>query len=121
MNIPMTVIASAETIQIGVGSDSVSLPVSVMTNHQIPVNVSANSQLVGVSAGDNGVQLPVDCVSSITVADFPSYDGPFSFTPSTEAQVIHVRNKAAYQDITIDPIPSNYGQISWNGSVLTVS
>ena len=121
MNIPMTVATSAETIQVATGSNAVSLPVSLTTTHQIPVNVAANSQLVGVSVGANGAQLPVNCVSSIAVADFPSYDGPFSYTPSTETQVIHVRNKAAYQDITIDPIPSNYGQISWNGSVLTVS
>ena len=121
MNIPMTVATSEEAVQIGAGSNSVGLSVSVAATHQIPLNVAASNQLIGVTAGSDQARLHVSCVSNITVADFPSYDGPFSFMPSTETQVIHVRNKVAYQDITIDPIPSNYGQISWNGSVITVS
>ena len=49
------------------------------------------------------------------------YDGEYEFTPTEETQTVSIANKLAVQDITINPIPSNYGRITWNGSVLTVS
>lgn len=49
------------------------------------------------------------------------YDGPTEFTPSGSTQTIALENKKALTDITINPIPSNYGLITWNGSELTVS
>lgn len=52
---------------------------------------------------------------------FPAYTGSTQVTPTQEAQVLHTGNKSVYEDITINPIPSNYGLISWNGSILTVS
>ena len=43
-------------------------------------------------------------------------------TPSREAQVILPdEGYAALSAVTVDPIPSNYGLITWNGSTLTVS
>jgi len=50
-----------------------------------------------------------------------SYEGSYNFTPSDVEQVIPIEGKMANQDITINPIPSNYGLITWNGSTLTVS
>lgn len=49
------------------------------------------------------------------------YTGEYEFTPSAETQTIPTSNKALAQDITINPIPSNYGLITWDGSTLTVS
>lgn len=49
------------------------------------------------------------------------YQGSYEFTPSSEEQVVHTSNKMVSRDIVINPIPSTYGRISWNGSFLTVS
>ena len=49
------------------------------------------------------------------------YDGPYEFTPSQEEQTIQINGKTAVRNITINPIPNNYGLITWNGAVLTVS
>ena len=49
------------------------------------------------------------------------YEGEYEFTPSDSPQIIPVKDKMATDDITINPIPSNYGLITWNGSTLTVS
>ena len=49
------------------------------------------------------------------------YDGPHKVTPSQETQVLQTNGYLLTSDITIDPIPSNYGLITWNGSILTVS
>ena len=51
----------------------------------------------------------------------PIYEGPYEFTPADSSQTIAIGSKRAASDITINPIPSNYGKITWNGSILTVS
>lgn len=53
--------------------------------------------------------------------DVDWYDGPYEFTPTQETQTVEIAQKAAYQNITINPIPWNYGLITWDGSALTVS
>lgn len=49
------------------------------------------------------------------------YKGPYQFTPTAYTQTVEIAEQIATQDITINPIPSNYGLITWNGSTLTVS
>ena len=51
----------------------------------------------------------------------PPYSGPYTATPSNSVQVFAVDGKKMMQDFTVNPIPSNYGLITWNGSTLTVS
>ena len=61
--------------------------------------------------------------ASLSVPEFISvyYEGDYSVTPSAETQVLQTMGLAMRQDMTINPIPSNYGLITWNGSTLTVS
>ena len=49
------------------------------------------------------------------------YDGPTEFTPTSEPQTIATSGRSLRTDLTVNPIPSNYGLVTWNGSVLTVS
>ena len=58
---------------------------------------------------------------STATGTVPSYDGPYEFTPTRETQIAEVSGLRCTQNITIDPIPSNYGLITYNGSTLTVS
>ena len=58
-------------------------------------------------------------VSRISTAN--NYTGEYEATPSKETQVLLTENKVLAQNITINPIPSNYGLITWDGSTLTVS
>ena len=57
---------------------------------------------------------------AITVLPDP-YEGDTVITPSDERQTLPTRGKYLSNNVVINPIPSNYGKISWNGSVLTVS
>lgn len=54
-------------------------------------------------------------------SEFPTYNGPTEFTPSEEEQVIRTADTNVRSDLVVHPIPSNYGLVTWNGSVLTVS
>ena len=49
------------------------------------------------------------------------YTGAYEVTPSQSTQTLSVADKRMTQDVVINPIPSNYGLITWNGSYLTVS
>ena len=55
------------------------------------------------------------------IADLPEYDGPTTVVPSGSAQVLATAGRAVLTDITIDPIPSNYGLITWDGHTILVS
>lgn len=55
------------------------------------------------------------------ISNNPIYTGPYEVTPSQEAQILHTDDKLATEDIIVNPIPSNYGLITWNGSYLRIS
>ena len=51
----------------------------------------------------------------------PHYHGATEFVPTNAYQTVPTAGLLVDTNIVIDPIPSNYGLITWNGSVLTVS
>lgn len=52
---------------------------------------------------------------------FPDYEGEYHFTPGQETQTLETRNRVLRERIVIDPIPRNYGLITYNGRTITVS
>ena len=58
--------------------------------------------------------------SSVTFDANIPFTGDYKYTPSQSQQIIPISGKKATSNIIIDPIPNNYGLISWNGSILTV-
>lgn len=75
--------------------------------------------------GDLNLTLQMDGEPSniVKISDYayPVYTGVTQVTPSSETQTLATENKTVTANIIINPIPSNYGLITWNGSVLTVS
>lgn len=59
----------------------------------------------------------------IRVSDFayPIYEGITEITPSDHPQILSTTNTTVVQDIVINPIPSNYGLVSWNGLGIRIS
>ena len=49
------------------------------------------------------------------------YSGDYTVTPSAQAQTLETGGHVLLSNITVEAIPSNYGLITWNGSVITVS
>ena len=88
------------------------------------MSCGAKLTVTPIGAVSLGVQLPVVSMTlpDICIVDQSQpYEGSYEFTPSAEEQTIAISGKKATQDITINPIPQNYGLITWNGSYLTVS
>lgn len=52
---------------------------------------------------------------------YPAYTGETEITPSESIQILQTGMKSVLTDITIQPIPSNYGLITYNGTTITVS
>ena len=52
---------------------------------------------------------------------FPEYTGECVFTPSLQTQIAPTIQKVLLRNITINPIPNNYGLITYNGNTITVS
>lgn len=49
------------------------------------------------------------------------YSGQTVITPTQNEQVLATAGLVVAENIIINPIPSNYGLITWDGSTLTVS
>lgn len=62
-----------------------------------------------------------DCGEFIAVDSHETYSGSYTVTPSAETQVLSTADMILTENVVVNPIPSNYGLITWNGSILTVS
>ncbi len=50
-----------------------------------------------------------------------AYEGICEVTPGQEAVTLATAGLVMLQDITVNPVPQEYGRIAWDGSRLTVS
>lgn len=57
----------------------------------------------------------------LTNVEIPAYEGSYTVIPGTVAQVLQTAGKSMAENVTVGPIPQNYGLITWNGSIITVS
>lgn len=101
----------ADTININIGkNDNVSVEVA-----------ESNGSIVVVSEKESvDVELK-DCVVQPVESEKEHYIGPYSVTPSARTQLLQTSGKVLTSNIVVEPIPQNYGLISWNGSTLSIS
>ena len=95
----------------------------ILSNEIINVSAQLSDQIISAEAklNDNLVQVSAELTTDVLSGKAAIYDGEYSFTPTQSTQTIGIKGKVAKNNITINPIPSNYGLITWNGAVLTVS
>lgn len=93
------------------------LPISV----HLSVDSSQTSYPFTVADNSVSTVLTPSTVINATIITTPEYHGTYTVTPSSTAQVLLTADLKCTDNITVNPIPSNYGLITWNGSSLTVS
>jgi hypothetical protein len=88
-------------------------------NKSVPLIVQ-DVEPVQLQAGtQGGIELiPGD---AFIVGQYDPYQGETEFTPGPDEQVVSTRGKVLMSDIVINPIPQQYGLITYNGNVITVS
>lgn len=59
--------------------------------------------------------------STVYIPVVDVYEGPYEATPTQFTQTLSTEGFTMAQDVIIHPIPSNYGLITYNGSIITVS
>lgn len=69
---------------------------------------------------DSTLDLTFGEVLEIYVHD-EGYEGSYEVTPSREAQTLPTSGLLMSQDVVVNPIPPQYGLITYNGSTITVS
>ena len=85
------------------------------------LRIDTGSETIPLRVGGTGEAVRAE-VSPPFMPVYPgAYRGPYEITPTSEAQVMATGGHTMTADLIIDPIPSNYGLITWNGSTLTVS
>lgn len=96
-----------------------------MIARTIEVTAEFSSNIIETTASFSNQLIEVEAGLTTNVnhyhSEYPTYDGETTFTPSSETQIIPTGHTVLLSDITINPIPSNYGLITWNGTTLTVS
>lgn len=100
---------------------------TVSVTAEVPGNITADAELVDnivtatAEVADNIITTDARLVTVLQHGDYDYYDGPYEVTPTNQAQTLLTAAKALTGNVIINPIPSNYGLITWNGSTLTVS
>ena len=87
----------------------------------IPMRVAVSDVAVPVSVSANEIGVSMSLGVAFAMYEGETYQGEYEFTPTTETQTVQTANKMLLENITINPIPSDWGHISWNGSVLTIT
>lgn len=57
----------------------------------------------------------------IEITGTEPYEGSYELTPTQQTQILPTEGLRMTANVVINPIPSNYGRIGWNGLFLTVS
>lgn len=63
----------------------------------------------------------VEQVDHVIIDSLPAYVGNYTITPSDKAIILKTENKAMSHDVKIEPIPKNYGLVTWDGFKMTIS
>ena len=87
----------------------------------VPMRVATSSAPVPVAVGGTAAALQVAVAAGYTMSPEEHYHGEYTWTPSAVAQVIPAAGLVAEQDFVIEPIPNNWGLITWDGTTITVS
>lgn len=89
-----------------------------MGEKKIIGTITQGQRIIGNISDGNGLSGNIE---KAEIEKVPEYTGSYTVTPSDHAQTLNTRGLKMAENITVDPIPSNYGLITYNGNVLTVS
>ena len=85
------------------------------------IEVEVSPQVVSIELVPEG-QFSIDSDQYIpTRPKGIDYEGSYEVTPTRETQVLRTSGRLMVENLTVNPIPSNYGLITYSGNILTVS
>lgn len=94
---------------------SIELPIIV------PMTIAEEGERIALGVSESEEALSMSLGVSVNTVAGEHYEGETDFTPTAERQIISTAGLIMDGDIYVEPIPSNYGLITWNGSFIRVS
>lgn len=88
---------------------------------EVALSVEESTNSYPLTTEDSAKVVPMSVSDAIVTSNLPDYEGEYNVTPTTEDQVLATADKRLLLDITVAAIPNNYGLITYNGAVITVS
>lgn len=88
---------------------------------RIDITVAESVQKYDLTVVETNVPIQIGVETPVVTSTVPEYAGEYDITPSGQAQVFRTNGTKLTRDFVVEPIPSNYGLITWNGSTITVS
>lgn len=89
-----------------------------MADYRISLSVDDYAEATLAVDDDVGMNL---ALSDPYINGGRPYEGEYEVTPSQYEQVLPTQGRILAQNVVINPIPSYYGLITWDGSKLKVS
>ena len=84
--------------------------------------IEGDLSVVASIDGDITTQGSMSCeLSTAQIIAAPAYSGDYTITPQSEAIVLETNGLVCSDNIIINPIPNNYGLITWSGLGIRVS
>ena len=106
-------------------AQSVSLDGINATIQEDSIAIDGEGQIVCIGSVDGHLEIGLDGeFGSVTVVERgerKKYNGDYTVTPSAQTQTLLTAEMIMTDNVIINPIPQNYGLITWNGSRITVS
>lgn len=87
----------------------------------VPCTVAESTQQFNMTVSEQMISVDAEISVQIVAGITPEFEGQYEYTPSAETITIPCSDYKMVDNITINPIPSNYGLITYNGAILTVS
>ena len=120
--VPVTV-ARAGIIGMTVGARSTALAMAVRARDKpaVPMTV-IGPWTVGLTVGTQAKTFTFEIdAKTVVVAPGGQYPGPYTVTPTRSTQTLPTYGLTMGGNVIVNPIPPEYGLVTWNGYVLTVS
>ena len=87
---------------------------------QVNMTVAESVQRFTATVTESVERFAVTCQEIVAVG-VPEYTGAYEATPSSVTQIFETSGCKMTDNFVVNPIPQNYGLITWNGSFITVS
>ena len=93
----------------------------VYTPIRVPIKVKENQEVIKLNVSDGQERIPLGFSVAYNIISGEPYEGPYEVTPTRGTQILYTNEKLMEGNVVVNPIPHDWGHITWDGSVLTVS
>lgn len=84
------------------------------------ISVTIGHPEVSVSIGAPSVNVSTGTPIARDYVERDPYTGDYTVTPTEEAQTLATNGLRMTNDVTIEPVPQNYGRLTYSGGILRV-